>query len=106
MGEETGGGKGRIARQIAIGEKDSARPSGPQRRVQLSPLVLIEMARGKMAATHFFPFGLVGLAVRHRLRTARMEAAAGGRIEGIRHLSGKDDPPPFQRGMEGKCGGQ
>jgi hypothetical protein len=49
-----------------------------RRRVGPSVVVLIEVASGEMAACHLSPFGLMALAVRHRLRAARREAARGG----------------------------
>jgi hypothetical protein len=78
----------------------------PRWRVEPSVAGLIQVAGGEMATRHLSPFGLMALAVRHRLRTARMEAATGGGIEGIRHLPGENDPPAFHRGVEGECGGQ
>src|SRR5262245_5759590 len=74
-------------------------PTSPRRAMLLR--CLVEMTGRIMPISDFLPGWLLGLALRHGLRTAGVEAAASRRIQGTWHISAEEDAGPCDTGLGG-----
>src|SRR5262245_16481482 len=65
------------------------------------PHCLVEMTGRIMPMSDLLPQRLLGLTLRHGLRTAGVEAATSGRIQGTWHITAEEDAGPCDTGPGG-----
>src|SRR5215813_12085738 len=74
---------------LASRARHTALPTNPRRTMLLR--CLVEMTGRIMPISDLLPQRLLGLALGHSLRTAGVEAAASGRIQGTWHITAEQD---------------